>query len=502
MHDGVVRGRAASCVESMASMTRRTAALPRISLPEEFVWTGDLPSALARLSLAHGPIFTWSQAPDVVRSIAPVLAARRDAVVMVGPEAARFVLHTHRDHFSNHQGWAPIFGDAFGNGLMLMDLPEHRLHRKLWSTAFTHAALDGYLPVIRAVYDDRLRRWGRNDALDLVGELRALLFDAVAVALAGIPRGEAVARIRALMLQALYGPLPEAVLGGPRPRRTLAARVARRARRTRALWMYALAAWLETRTDVQISAHARLDRRLRAHIAARRALGGTETAHTVLDTLIQARGEDGCALDDAQVLDHLKLLLVAGSETTSAVAAWVLYLLSVLPEQQRVREEIGALTPHDAAAPTIATLERLTVLDAFIREVGRLYAPVIDAPRVALRDFTFAGYSVPAGSRVLLALGATHRLPALFADPESFNSDRFAAPRDEDRRHGYALVTFGSGPRICIGHNLAGLMIKLLVMRVLHSSELLPIYGQQPVHTGLWHALIRPGLLTRVRPRG
>ena len=74
-----------------------------------------------------------------------------------------------------------------------------------------------------------------------------------------------------------------------------------------------------------------------------------------------------------------------------------------------------------------------------------------------------------------LAIGAGHRLPSVFAEPDRFDPDRFLPPREEDRRSPYALVTFGGGPRICLGINFAQVEVTALVAHVLRRYRLEPI---------------------------
>ena len=148
---------------------------------------------------------------------------------------------------------------------------------------------------------------------------------------------------------------------------------------------------------------------------------------------------------------------------------------------------------------SIEALRAAKVLDAFIREAGRLYAPVINVPRGVVKDFEFAGYTVPAGTQVRLALAAGHRLPHVFANPDVFDPDRFAPPREEDRRHPYALATFGGGSRVCIGMNVAQVEVKALAAHVLRSYTLQPIEGQTPVHAGHWTVVLPRGMWMRVQ---
>ena len=74
-----------------------------------------------------------------------------------------------------------------------------------------------------------------------------------------------------------------------------------------------------------------------------------------------------------------------------------------------------------------------------MREVGRLYSPVLNLPRGVVEPFEFQGHDVPAGTTVRLALAGGHRLPTVFEQPESFDPDRFATPREEDKRTPYGL---------------------------------------------------------------
>src|SRR5690242_879732 len=80
--------------------------LPVVRPPEN--WAYVMPSFLARMAAEHGPIFRIDWRPD------------RRIVYLVGPEANRLVLHTHRQHFSHDQGWTPYLSEYFGHGLLNM----------------------------------------------------------------------------------------------------------------------------------------------------------------------------------------------------------------------------------------------------------------------------------------------------------------------------------------------------------------------------------------------
>ena len=112
----------------------------------------------------------------------------------------------------------------------------------------------------------------------------------------------------------------------------------------------------------------------------------------------------------------------------------------------------------------------------------------------------FGGYTIPAGTPVRLALGASHLLPHVFAEPQRFGPDRFAPSREEDRRTPYGLVTFGGGPRICIGINFAQIETKALAAHVMRRYQLEAAEDRPQVNAGHLTAL-PAGIRLRVRPK-
>ncbi|WP_046703596.1 cytochrome P450, partial [Streptomyces europaeiscabiei] len=75
-------------------------------------------------------------------------------------------------------------------------------------------------------------------------------------------------------------------------------------------------------------------------------------------------------------------------------------------------------------------------------------------PRHATEDDTLAGYSVKAGTDLLVCPYLTHRDPELWPDPERFDPRRFTTP-DGRPTHPGAYFPFGIGPRACLGLQFA-----------------------------------------------
>ena len=397
--------------------------IPRIDIPEGYF--SQIGPFLARMYAEHGPIFRSDQ-------------SGHDVIFMAGPEANRFVLLSDRLKFSHYIGWTKIFGveDAFGNGLLSMDGAEHDAHRKMMNPAFAITYMDRYLPIMQRIIRERIGTWAERGEVDVYDEARKITFDVAAEALAGLKPGPEVDQFRELYLAMLRL--------GPN-----------------------VSNWDEYYAEL-----SRLKGELYGLLAPKIAERRQHPTDDVLGMLVQARDPDGNALSDEQLIAHTNILLVAGHETSTSMSAWLLYLLTQHPDYlQRVLDEQAALVPGDAD-PTLDTIQRMKVLENALMEAERLYPPVQYGPRGVVEDFDFHGYHVPAGSHVFYAIAAWHLIPSVFAAPTTFDPDRFAPPREEQKKTPYALVGFGGGPRICIGINFAKVEIKAMVSQILRAYTL------------------------------
>lgn len=126
----------------------------------------------------------------------------------------------------------------------------------------------------------------------------------------------------------------------------------------------------------------------------------------------------------------LRLLLVAGIDTTWSAIGSAMWHLARVPEDRR------RLVAEPQLMPTA------------IEELLRAYAPVTMA-REVVEDTTVGGCPLKAGQMVLLSFPAANRDPALFADADKVVIDR------AENRH----AAFGLGIHRCVGSNLARMEI-------------------------------------------
>jgi cytochrome P450 len=147
----------------------------------------------------------------------------------------------------------------------------------------------------------------------------------------------------------------------------------------------------------------------------------------------------------------------------------------------------------------VPDLDRLALLDRFMLEVGRLYPPLINLPRVVVRDLDFAGYRIIAGTRAAMAVAASHRLAAVHRDPERFDLDRYDDPGAARKTRPFLMLTFAGGGRMCLGMRFAQIEFKAIVARVVTALTLTPCEPGYIAHSGFWSA--RPAAPLRVHAR-
>ncbi len=102
-----------------------------------------------------------------------------------------------------------------------------------------------------------------------------------------------------------------------------------------------------------------------------------------------------------------------------------------------------------------------------VEEVLRFDTSVLAWRRVTTRPVRIGGVDIPAGSKLLLALGAANRDPAWFDDPDVFDVTRKRAARH---------ISFGYGIHFCLGAPLARMELRIvleLLTRLAPDLELL-----------------------------
>ena len=196
-----------------------------------------------------------------------------------------------------------------------------------------------------------------------------------------------------------------------------------------------------------------------------------------LQTLMEARYQDGTSLSEHEITGLLLAGIFAGHHTSSVTTAWtILELLSNPTFLVRAIDEVDR-TFGGGREVSHAALRELTFIEACVKEALRLHPPLFMLVRVAKQDFTYKQFFIPEGTWIVVSPTVSHRMPELFRDPDSFDPDRFMPGREEDRRD-FAYIAFGGGRHKCLGNAFAILQVKAIVALLLGQFDL-GLYGDQ-----------------------
>jgi len=207
-------------------------------------------------------------------------------------------------------------------------------------------------------------------------------------------------------------------------------------------------------------------------------VGGEKEENSIIGLLIKGEtAESQFHLSKEEVLAQMKVLLLAGYETTSISVTWAFIELSRNPDiQTKLRNE---LLEHDSDPTYDQLANGLPYLDAVVHEVLRIYAPVRETTRVAIEDDiiplsepvrTKSGelvenLYVAKGTIIGIPFASVNRSEIMWGeDAKVFKPSRWLEDNNgqngipvkarevQGHRH---LLTFSDGPRICLGKNFA-----------------------------------------------
>lgn len=201
------------------------------------------------------------------------------------------------------------------------------------------------------------------------------------------------------------------------------------------------------------------------------------------------------------IMGNAQTLIVAGSETTaSALAAITFWLLQNPACLRALQAEVrGAFaSPADITGDAAARCE---YLHGVVEEGLRLSPPVALALPRDCPGAVIDGHAVPAGTIVGVENFAMAHDPRYWAEPEAFRPERWIGDGLGDNKG--AFQPFSTGPRACLGINLAYLEMRVVLAKVVYHFDFELVSPQVPDWNrackvyGMWN---KPPLMVKFIP--
>jgi cytochrome P450 len=369
-------------------------------------------------------------------------------VVLLGPEANEFVLFDQTKLFSSALGWEKVLGLLFPRGLMLMDFDEHRQNRRALSVAFKAGPMKSYLAGLDRGIAARVAQWKATPgAMLFYPAIKQLTLDLAATAFLGDEIGaevDAINRAFVDMVAAAITPIRKPLPG--------------------------------TQMARGVRGRKRVIGYFSEQVPIRRARGGED----LFSQLCAAKDDNGEPLAAQAIADHMSFLMMAAHDTlTSSLTSFVAQLAANPDWQQKLRAEIASLGLSHDEPMSAAHLEKMKLTEMAFQETLRLMPPVPSLPRCAVRDFSFKGFAIPAGTGIGINPLFTHQMPEVWPEPARFDPLRFTEEAQR-ARHRFAWVPFGGGAHMCIGLHFAYMQAKCFARHFLQNIEVSFAPGYQP----------------------
>lgn len=219
------------------------------------------------------------------------------------------------------------------------------------------------------------------------------------------------------------------------------------------------------------------------------------------------------SLSQMEIILNMALFISAGTDTTAtALTGWTYYVCTHPDVYSRLIGEIrGALVGEDDIK--WKKVKELQYLNATISEALRLFPPSAASQQriVPPGGATIDGYYVPAGKTVAVSPWASTHSRLNFHEPDVFRPERWLGDERYSNDNLNASLPFGTGPRVCIGRNLAYLEMRLIASHLLWSFDIELDRGKYGEKNQVWgldgkmkpmrvfHSMTKPELWLRLK---
>jgi hypothetical protein len=182
-------------------------------------------------------------------------------------------------------------------------------------------------------------------------------------------------------------------------------------------------------------------------------------------------GED----EEAVIWTAASLYGAAADTTVITLTAFTLAMIKFEHVQRKAQEEIDRVVGTDRL-PGFDDRDELPYINALIKEATRWWpiAPM-GFPHTTTEEIEFNGLHIPRGAFILPAVWWFLHDPEVYANPESFDPDRFLPPRNEPDP---ITEAFGYGRRICPGRFFADSSLYINVVQSLAAFHISKAVGK------------------------
>ncbi|KAJ3701047.1 hypothetical protein LUZ61_004752 [Rhynchospora tenuis] len=188
---------------------------------------------------------------------------------------------------------------------------------------------------------------------------------------------------------------------------------------------------------------------------------------------IQENGDEiGVSLSRNNIKAIILDTFAAGTDTVYTAIEWTMAELIKNPqEMKRVQDEVRSVV-NTAGKLTEELLEKMTYLNAAIKETFRLHPPIpLLVPRESTKGIELMGYHIPARTQFIINAWAIGRDKNAWERADEFMPERFLCSNVDYKGQHFGLIPFGVGRRICPAIGFAQATISFALASLLHHFD-------------------------------
>ncbi len=418
------------------------------SIPGE----NGLPLVGLTLEIIRNPYKMVDRLYRTYGSVARGRVLSQQFILLTGPDINQKILLDTEKNFSPMMGYDVSLSEFYGGGLLMRDFDDHKMHRRMFQTAFKNDTMRHYTDLINDIVKDHICQWQFDRNFHFFPNIKQTLLDIAAHIFLGLDNfnGQEAQRIAGTFEDITEGMMGIIQIDHP---------------------LFFLCKWRKGK-----QARRYMENYLIEQIPQRRAGNKMD----IFSVICRETDENGEYFSNEDIAAHINFLLFAAHDTTTSNLSYIMQYLGQAPGlQERARAECQH---KGKEALEFDDLKDMQTLHNIHHEALRLHPSVMMLVRRTIRECVIDGVNIPADAIVNVYPQYTNMMEEHWTNPTKFDPDRFSVERAEHKRHPFQFVPFGGGAHKCIGLHFAEMIVKCVSNQMLLQYKWTVPEGYTPQH--------------------
>lgn len=208
---------------------------------------------------------------------------------------------------------------------------------------------------------------------------------------------------------------------------------------------------------------------------------------TLLDIGKSSNNSNAVQWSDDELISQSFVFFIGGFDTLSTLISFTCYELAKNPliQEKAYEEALEVSQSIEGRKLTYEDVNSMKYLSLILQETLRLWPPAAIVDRHCGKDYklkdeeTGLDYTIEKGSTIWIPIHGIQMDPKFYSEPTEFIPERFGDENNNTKENAAPFLSFGFGPRNCIGNRFALLVAKVIMYHFLLKFEIVVIEKTQ-----------------------